>query len=656
MQEKRGTEKPFYPSILIGQITGVILLVVGMVLVVLGVTGAIEIKVSLGSIKGWLKNASPGLVLTLIGVALLAYYKPKFRHYSFQSTERQIGDSVRTGVTEVLQVALEQIRDEESLPDAHKRTKEEINNILAEAIQNYLKVRHLYEEAKKDTWKTIRKEITELESRFPQLDSEYLMDKLNEEQTGDDDVTNIERNGPSQRELESKLPIRETLGGTFSPFSSVLVITSTSVPAPKHLRQLSTAGAPLSILHQGTPKLDWDQIGSNSVVRHEIVHFIQSMLSPIIMDYSFQKRIVLATFLDCLRNRCSSNGIIRFPVELELTPDFTAMNSLYQPEPLGQFNTTHILEALAIYHQFMRAEASSSNWFIREAVYAFNKQGIKNGLYSKLYKSFVFDFRDDAFNLFPFVAWTSLLPLKDTATGKRSTPAVYFLSVNEMLFSSAAIRKNIIDRLETEADVAEVWRMWLDILEQKLGIVLEPLDMTINRFVDEVQRVVRQIKRFTKPEYFLPQIVHLRHMACFGYEVMPSLIKLFMDDSYASVFERVGWPTFLFDSGPFCVCGPTAEDSHLISWQLNWHLMEKFLDRIAGRPVANLCPKASCPLHALSLCTGHRPYPNDYKDCTFPLRVREVMGLNVDLCHFDKSSSHGKLTVDLNSFEHVFSR
>jgi hypothetical protein len=71
------SDKTYRIAIIIGQVTGIIFLIAGCVLMILGVTGTINFVVSGGKLEAKLINAAPGVVIALFGAVIIIFYKPK---------------------------------------------------------------------------------------------------------------------------------------------------------------------------------------------------------------------------------------------------------------------------------------------------------------------------------------------------------------------------------------------------------------------------------------------------------------------------------------------------------------------------------------------------------------------------------------------------
>lgn len=70
-------DKTYRYAVIIGQVTGIVFLCGGLLLMLLGVTGAINIIVSKGTLEAKLINAAPGVVIALFGAIIIVCYKPK---------------------------------------------------------------------------------------------------------------------------------------------------------------------------------------------------------------------------------------------------------------------------------------------------------------------------------------------------------------------------------------------------------------------------------------------------------------------------------------------------------------------------------------------------------------------------------------------------
>src|SRR5881394_107971 len=67
-------------AVLIGQSIGGLALLGGIILSLLGISGSIEWLVEAGGVTSKLTNASPGIVIAIIGAAILWRYKPHVSH------------------------------------------------------------------------------------------------------------------------------------------------------------------------------------------------------------------------------------------------------------------------------------------------------------------------------------------------------------------------------------------------------------------------------------------------------------------------------------------------------------------------------------------------------------------------------------------------
>jgi hypothetical protein len=88
MAEDRGSplERIYGVAIILGQITGILFLLAGVVLCILGISGAVDLIVEGGGIGTKLLNGSPGVVLAFLGFLILWRYKPRI---SFDRVEHR---------------------------------------------------------------------------------------------------------------------------------------------------------------------------------------------------------------------------------------------------------------------------------------------------------------------------------------------------------------------------------------------------------------------------------------------------------------------------------------------------------------------------------------------------------------------------------------
>ena len=75
-----GGGRTYGAAILIGICAGVLFAVGGVILALLGISGAVEFVVESASLKARLTNASPGVVLAAMGMIIIWRYKPRLSH------------------------------------------------------------------------------------------------------------------------------------------------------------------------------------------------------------------------------------------------------------------------------------------------------------------------------------------------------------------------------------------------------------------------------------------------------------------------------------------------------------------------------------------------------------------------------------------------
>lgn len=101
--------KTYRIAIIIGQATGIIFLCGGILLMLLGVTGAINIIVSKGTLEAKLINAAPGVVVALFGAIIIMRYKPNISSEE-EHTETRTGKGRRTVVLRTSKLAVKKRR------------------------------------------------------------------------------------------------------------------------------------------------------------------------------------------------------------------------------------------------------------------------------------------------------------------------------------------------------------------------------------------------------------------------------------------------------------------------------------------------------------------------------------------------------------------
>lgn len=69
-----------HPGTIIGIVIGGLFCILGFILGCLGFSGAVEWVLSTGSLHSKISNASPGVLLCLMGMIILWRYRPRYRH------------------------------------------------------------------------------------------------------------------------------------------------------------------------------------------------------------------------------------------------------------------------------------------------------------------------------------------------------------------------------------------------------------------------------------------------------------------------------------------------------------------------------------------------------------------------------------------------
>ncbi len=93
-------DRAYRDGIIFGLYVGVLCLILGFVLIILGVSGSIDLIVEAGGIKSKMINATPGSMFSLFGLIILWKYKPKITERTIIETkEKQPKTGIETTIT-----------------------------------------------------------------------------------------------------------------------------------------------------------------------------------------------------------------------------------------------------------------------------------------------------------------------------------------------------------------------------------------------------------------------------------------------------------------------------------------------------------------------------------------------------------------------------
>lgn len=90
LEHSRGHDilaKSYRTGSVTGVVTGAVLSLSGVVLLILGLSGSIDWIVQVAGLSSRLVNASPGVIVTIAGLAVMVKFKPKVR-YTYEVTAR----------------------------------------------------------------------------------------------------------------------------------------------------------------------------------------------------------------------------------------------------------------------------------------------------------------------------------------------------------------------------------------------------------------------------------------------------------------------------------------------------------------------------------------------------------------------------------------
>jgi len=85
--------RTYHIAVIMGIITGLLLLLVGFVLCLLGFTGTIQFFVKSDGFQARLLNASPGVFFALLGTVIMWKYKPKITYTERKRKTKQTYNS-----------------------------------------------------------------------------------------------------------------------------------------------------------------------------------------------------------------------------------------------------------------------------------------------------------------------------------------------------------------------------------------------------------------------------------------------------------------------------------------------------------------------------------------------------------------------------------
>lgn len=622
-----------------GHIAALLIIISGIVWLFLGLSGVVQLDLTLGPLHGKLTDASPGVAMMLLGVALMAYYRPKrlLREdrtdisADWIAVERDL-QRVQRGEpihNPILKQLLEQIPSELSPEEAIHR------------ITRYVELQKLIQKGGFIHYSIAQQSRTEL--RFPPLMEETPSGQF--ESSANTELQLVQ--------LRSLLPLNETATGEYLPFSGIIVVKDDVLLERRHFNRLSKTKVPVVARDRNGNPLHWDYVDAQlSVVRHELTHFYQSLVSPIVPDSALSARVVYTSFLDALAAYQRTHCKITLPITVRVSPVVNAFNAIMCPDPTTGLTSQDLFEAVAIYHQFNLWTPRDADPAIRIATEILKRGGTALRAYWQLYHDFVSDFGDNAYDLFPLVAWTALLCLENENQA-RFTPQTLFVILNEWLLDNVHRQLQFCKPMRGGMNPLEIWESWRNAISKDLSLHFLSQNERVDATIEAATHLATAVRPGLDPRYFFPPLENLRRIPKDSDYIVAVALRLFSNDMYTDVFDAVGWPTMVGERQVLLPADHphnSAPQDHIV-WQMNWHLMERFLRRAMGQPVSNDCPYEACPLYKVALCTGHRPFPSTHEECNFHTRAEHVLGVKPELFEYDGTKSHGAFSYDLNTGE-----
>ena len=431
--------------------------------------------------------------------------------------------------------------------------------------------------------------------------------------------------------LLSSIPKREQTLGQFNPFTALIELNS-GTNEKILLNDLKNNGKPIFEIVGTEYKIDFNKtFDEYSIIRHELAHFFQGLISPMMLNFSLEKQVIMILCLAAIDKKIKDSGNIKLPLKLNVLPNEIAFNLLFEKDDLLGFSAISLIEAQAIYYQFMLPDHYLAERAIGQAILKYNEQNIANGLYSHLYKSFCWDFRNDAYYLFPLVSWASLLNWIDSDFGQRRTVAIVFLTINEILFDSPK-GKDYFSKLMSNPIVNKemVWSEFIEFVEKKSTLKLESLQQSHSRFLKYGLGLSKKLDGLVDSQEFFPFNKYIEKQAKYSYSGLVSkLLFLYNSNSYNNILNEIGKPAILNRIGKPLGSNEKELDSHF-EYQKIWHQTSYFFDRVTGFEIDNICPHTLCPNHKEGFCSGFRNYPISFSDCKFEYLLRKVVGFDLN--------------------------
>lgn len=418
-------------------------------------------------------------------------------------------------------------------------------------------------------------------------------------------------------------PPREMNGAKVSVFSNCIELPITK----QEFDTVISIKLKPANLQQYKKDREWD--GVISIWRHERVHFFQSIFSPYILDYVFERRLLIQSLIENWRKLIPGKGKIKYPFRIKNVDEYSAYNLYNVPHPLLNISARHIAEGMALFYQCQYDSYQNAMDQVNFVMDYYWKIGGAGRLYSLLYLDLCnFWGTEQAYWLFPLICWTSLIGF--TTSQGHQLPVSSYVAITNLLHDQPSLRNKLIKDASTfYYQTPNTFQILVDAMRSKGQILRSAYDTFIKNYAN-------RLKNFEKDYSFFPQSYYIKQLKDFGQHtgLIINFTRVLGESELLT--SVVGSPPIILKDDIFPAYKIIKEEpnvkvlSNLTEYHLIYHIHDGILNKLSGEKVRMSCPHQECPFFHLELCNCFPYIPNHYSECEFPEMFEREYGVSLE--------------------------